>query len=255
MPILQVGETAIPYSITRSSRARRQRIVVTAGEVEVIAPDVTSDEEVAAFIHSRRRWVFDTRSRMLERQVQGVHPSRYVSGAKVLFRGRQARLRVEETPGNEIRVTYRNAFLVQVPHGLAPDEKGRRVEEALHDWMKARLRQDVAVIIDRTCKRLGVEARGFRLREQKHLWGSCGKDGVIYLNWQLISAPRPVLEYAVVHEVCHLNHRDHSPHSGRSFAGCFLTMRSERRGLTRIRLVRIGGLHQNLSPINRVASH
>jgi predicted metal-dependent hydrolase len=189
----------------------RQRIVVTAGEVEVIAPDVTSDEEVAAFIHSRRRWVFDTRSRMLERQVKGIHPSRYVSGVKVPFRGRLARLRVEEVPGDEVRVTYRNVFLVQIPQGFASDEKDSRVEEALHDWMKARLRQDVAVIIDRTCQRLGVEARGFRLREQKHLWGSCGKDGIIYLNWRLISAPKSVLEYAVVHEVCHLKYRDHSP--------------------------------------------
>jgi predicted metal-dependent hydrolase len=211
MPILQIGETAISYIITRSSRAKRQRIVVTAGEVEVIAPDLTSDEEITAFIYSRRRWVFDTRSKMLERQVQGVHPSRYVSGAKVPFRGRQVRLRIEETSGNEVTVNYRNGFLVQVSHGLTPDERDRRIEETLHDWMKARLRQDIAVIIDRTCKRLGLEARGFRLREQKHLWGTCGKDGILYLNWHLIFVPKPVLEYAVVHEVCHLKYRDHSP--------------------------------------------
>lgn len=210
MPILQVGATAIPYTITRSARARRQRIVVTAGEVEVIAPEGVTEDQVAAFVHERRRWVFDTRARMLERNLISGHPQRYVSGAKVPYRGRQVRLRVEDGPGAEIEVSYRNGFHVTVPEDLAAEDRDARIEAALQDWLKARLRQDVAVILDRTCKRLGLEARGFRLRDQKHLWGSCGKDSVIYLNWRLIAAPRPVLEYAVVHEVCHLKHRDHS---------------------------------------------
>lgn len=211
MPILQVGAATIPYTITRSARARRQRIVVTAGEVEVIAPEGLSEEAIAAFVHERRRWVFDTRARMLERNLTGEQPQRYVSGAKIPYRGRQVRLRVEDGPGVEIEVSYRHGFHVTVPQGLAAEEREPLIEAALQDWLKSRLRQDVSVILERTCKRLGLEARGFRLRDQKHLWGSCGKDGVLYLNWRLIAAPRPVLEYAVVHEVCHLKHRDHSP--------------------------------------------
>ena len=37
------------------------------------------------------------------------------------------------------------------------------------------------------------------------------RDGIINLNWRLIAAPKPVLEYAVVHELCHLAHRNHTP--------------------------------------------
>lgn len=211
MPILQVGRTPIPYTITRSARAKRQRIVVTAGEVEVIAPEGTTDEEIAAFVHARRRWVFDTRARMLERTPPEAPPQRYVSGAKIPYRGRQVRLRVEEGPGADVQINYRSGFHVTVPAGLAPEERETRIEAALRDWLMTHLRQDVALILERACKRLGVEARGFRLRDQKHLWASCGKDRILYLNWRLIAAPRPVLEYAVVHEVCHLKHRDHSP--------------------------------------------
>ena len=210
MPILQVGATEIPYTITRSARAKRKRIVVTAGEVEVIAPEGVSEDQVAAFVHERRRWVFDTRARMLELKLTKGHPQRVVSGAKIPYRGRQVRLRVEEGPGAEVVVSYRNGFHVAVPEDLPAEDRDARIEAALQGWLKARLREDVAAILDRTCKRLRLEARGFRLRDQKHLWGSCGKDGVVYLNWRLIAAPRSVLEYAVVHEVCHLMHRDHS---------------------------------------------
>jgi predicted metal-dependent hydrolase len=55
----------------------------------------------------------------------------------------------------------------------------------------------------------GGEPAGVRVREQQHLWGSCGKDGTICLNWHLAFAPKPVLEYAVVHEMCHLLDRSH----------------------------------------------
>lgn len=209
MPTLKVGRTDIPYTITHSTRARRQRIVVTSGAVEVIAPEGTTDEQVADFMHKRRRWVFDTRSRMLER-VSEVGPSqRYLSGSKVPYRGRQTRLKLIQVDEQEVMVSFRNGFIIEEPKGMRPADLDAQVEAALRNWLKARLREDVAMMIDRVCKRLGLEAKGFRLREQKHLWGSCGKDGVIYLNWHLIYAPKPVLEYAVVHEVCHLRHRSH----------------------------------------------
>lgn len=48
------------------------------------------------------------------------------------------------------------------------------------------------------------------MKEQKTLWGSCGKGGTLRLERKLIRAPKPVLEYVVVHEICHLRHRDHS---------------------------------------------
>lgn len=211
MPTLRVGKTSIPYTITHSPRAKRQRIVVTAGMVEVIVPSGTTDDQVADFMHDRRRWVFDTRSKMLERLPKPEPARRYVSGAKVPYRGRQTRVTLTEGTTSEIRITYRNGFVIEVPQGLLPADRDAQVEAAMVDWLKGRLREDVAVLLDRTCKRLSVEAKGFRLREQKHLWGSCGKDGIVYLNWHLIFAPKLVLEYAVVHEVCHLRHRTHSP--------------------------------------------
>jgi predicted metal-dependent hydrolase len=54
-----------------------------------------------------------------------------------------------------------------------------------------------------------------RIKDQKHVWGSCGPDRIVNLNWHLIFAPKTVLEYAVVHELCHLRHRNHD----RSFWG------------------------------------
>ncbi len=69
--------------------------------------------------------------------------------------------------------------------------------------------RDARRFCGRYAERLGVEPEGVRLGDQQHMWGSCGKDGVVRINWRLIQAPKFAMEYVCAHEVCHLLHRHH----------------------------------------------
>jgi predicted metal-dependent hydrolase len=71
-------------------------------------------------------------------------------------------------------------------------------------------RELVAAVAEEEAERLGVAYRRIRIGGQRTLWGSCSPTGTLSFNWRLVLAPFEVLDYVVVHELCHLRVPDHS---------------------------------------------
>jgi hypothetical protein len=212
MGVVEIGSRVIEYDLQRSERARRKRIEVTPGSVEVIVPPGAAPEEIEAFVRSKRRWLVDKTDELREevarlraRTPEGVH-----SGAKVLFRDRYLRLRVESADVPKPELTYRTAFHVRVPRGLKGVARDDAVRRLLTDWMDRRLEEDAWKVIRRRGRPHGLEPRDVRIKDQRTLWGSCGRDRVLRLDRKLARVPKLVFEYVVVHELCHLAYRDHS---------------------------------------------
>ena len=71
-------------------------------------------------------------------------------------------------------------------------------------------RELVSTLADEQGDRIGVEYRRIRIGGQRTLWGSCSPRGTLSFNWRLVLAPFEVLDYVVVHELCHLRVPNHS---------------------------------------------
>jgi hypothetical protein len=72
------------------------------------------------------------------------------------------------------------------------------------------VRELVSALAEEEAERIGVEYRRIRIGGQRTLWGSCSPRGTLSFNWRLVLAPLEVLEYVVVHELCHLRVPNHS---------------------------------------------
>ena len=67
----------------------------------------------------------------------------------------------------------------------------------------------VSAFAEEEAEQLGVAYRRIRIGDQRTLWGSCSPCGTLSFNWRLLLAPVEVLDYVVVHEVCHLVEHHH----------------------------------------------
>jgi predicted metal-dependent hydrolase len=93
----------------------------------------------------------------------------------------------------------------QVPRlGLDP-----LVVSASEAWIAAR--EVISAAVEEEASRLGVAYRRIRVADQRTRWGSCSSAGTLSFSWRLVLAPLAVLDYVVVHELCHLRVPNHSP--------------------------------------------
>ncbi len=121
--------------------------------------------------------------------------------------------------------------LVVVPRGTSEREI-RRLVERHSDWIRRRQSQRVNTLTLRAigeaqgrrearavvtevaeaeARRLGVTYAALQIRDQRTRWGSCSPRGTLTFNWRLVLAPHAVLDYVVVHELCHLREAKHGP--------------------------------------------
>jgi predicted metal-dependent hydrolase len=181
----------IDYSVRRSDRARRVRVVVEpSGNVEVVLPRRAAQREAAAAVAELRPWI--------ERRLAETEAAREAiaaRGSRLPYLGETLRPRRE--PGRT-RAHRRGDMLLY----------GDRMQ--IERWYRRMARGEVVPLLDEAVAALGVDYASVRIANQRTRWGSCSTTGAMSFNWRLLLAPPEILDYVVWHEACHLVHMDHS---------------------------------------------
>ena len=211
---VRIGENEIPYLFKRVPRRRRVHIVVNDdATIEVRAPWRFGLPRAREALRENSRWVVETLQSVQERLARRP---RLVTGARLPLLDESLRLDVRITAQLDLfsdslplrsRAERRGATL-RVSAGSLGDEELRALIER---WYRGEAATHLASRVEHYAPRLGVRPSRVSVRAQRSRWGSCSGKGTVSLNWRLMMVPGELVDYVVVHELCHLRHMNHSP--------------------------------------------
>lgn len=201
----QFGSKVIDYQITYSDRKTLGITVTPDSEVIIKAPKEAKNEQIQEILFKRAPWILKQQSFFLSFQPRTTE-RRYVSGETHLYLGRQYRLKVIQSKLESVKLLH--GELVVETH--SPE----KVKVLVKAWYLAKAKDKFQELADQWIERFkseGVQPATLVLREMPLRWGSCTPKGKIILNPDLVKAPKGCIEYVIIHELCHLVYRDHSP--------------------------------------------
>ena len=187
----------VPDRVVRTSRKTVSVSVDNLGRVTVRAPLRYTNERIAQFLADKESWILKHKQRI---QGTGIRlPQETLNGYSLLLLG-EAHV-IELTDGGRICLDGENKRI------YLPRENA---EEKLRRWLKENARRIFAERTRSLAEEMGLTYQSFTLSSGRTTWGSCTGDNRLRLNFRLLYAPKPVIEYVIVHELCHILHHDHS---------------------------------------------
>lgn len=213
---LKTSAGPISYELRRSGRRRTVELSVpSASAVRVVAPRFVPLETIERFIHSRSDWII---KRIHEKRTEEerIGRKKYDTGHDFLFLGQAYPLVIEKKDYLVTKLIF-SGDQWQVRATDATTEK--IIKGKLVAWYRQQAGEVFGSRVFHHSRIMGLAPAKITVKTQKRLWGSCNHQGKsINLNWTLIMAPLAVIDYVIVHELCHLEVPNHSQRFWRKVA-------------------------------------
>ena len=203
---LTYGNQIIDFELTYSDRKTLGITVNPDLSVQVKAPQDASREKIFKKVEKRASWIIEQKQFFLSFQPRRKEYL-YKTGESHYYLGRRYQLKIME--GNAEAVSYKGRYLQVETKNNEPIH----IKELLEVWYKERAKikfAEYAEPLITRFKKYEVEPKELYIQNMKYRWGSCSAKGNIILNPELIKAPKPCIEYVIIHELCHLIHRNHT---------------------------------------------
>ncbi|MEH7252998.1 SprT family zinc-dependent metalloprotease [Neobacillus niacini] len=198
------GET-ISFDIVYKKRKSMSISINLYGEIEVQAPKGTSEESVLQSVEEKWDWIQQKLKEMQARS-QGPKKKVYDHGERFLYLGNEYPIQVSQD------ITIKQDYVLfeegrlQIVVKQLEDEK---VKQALKRFYYQKCKSLVERSIQSHQSNFKIKPRSIRITDNNSNWGTCDFKQQLTFNWKLAMAPQQVIDYVVIHEMCHMVHLNH----------------------------------------------
>jgi len=201
-----ITEDDFTAKIIRSSKRKTVSIKISKGQVIINAPTFLSHETLEAIIARKRDWI--KAKLTIQEKFFAIKPKKFIDNETFSYLGETYTLTI--SVGNKTNLQINNQELIATVQAHHVHDS-ILIEKLIIQWYR---KQAEIVLKEKTAYYallIGVNPTSIKIRTFKARWGSCSINGDIQYNWKIMMAPETIINYLVIHELCHIHHHNHSP--------------------------------------------
>ncbi len=210
--------------IVRTARKNSIALKMRAEHPVILVPKHYSDQQLTRVLSNHQVWLEQNLVELKQRHLSQLEPAvfngewgasfEFLGQSVKLVRGREkqgeASLLKSGNSGVNIHASSQVWITGQQCHIIETLQNGSQRCAAIEAFMIQSALEYLRTQLNNYARQIGVTYQSIKVRGYKSRWGSCYPDGRLQFNWRLMQAPTWVIDYVVVHELCHLVHPDHS---------------------------------------------
>jgi len=200
---LRYGNSIIKYNVVKSKRRKTSEIRVDESGVEIRTPIIKKDSEIQELIDEKKQWIFKKQLEFKDRKKQR---DKNLYKNIIIYFGKDVPLKIKTRQKNEKIHYSKNQFIIY----LKTEYSKKRIQNLYEKWLLEKACKYLVNRTEKIAQKTGIKHSQVIVKSLKSRWGSATNEGVINLNSKLLKSPKAVIDYIIIHELCHLKIGNHS---------------------------------------------
>lgn len=195
----------VPIKIEKSRRKTIAINIVYDGSVLVKAPLFMTDEAIGEFLMKKSSWISKKLQEVAALDLSAMKVS-FKDGSTFYYLGQELTLSIESITSKVCMIKKMENKLVVYTNS----DDQELIRTLVNKWYRLRAQEIINERVRSYSQFIKENVKSVTIRNQKTRWGSCTSGRGLNFNYRLVMMPPEILDYVIVHELCHLKHMNHS---------------------------------------------
>ena len=215
------GKKRVKYFVFRTWRRKTSEIIVDSDEIVIRVPYSKPDTEIKSLIKEKIGWILMKQQEISdsEKKIEISKPI-YTKNSSLPYLGKNYKIQInildsqKENNNKEEKnsVIHKNGvFLFNIQSDIQRNQESNdEIKKLYENWLYHKAKIIFKEKVHILSKAMGVKPNKVVIKNLKNRWASITKNNEINLNINLIKAPIEIIDYIIIHELCHFKTEGHS---------------------------------------------